>query len=690
MGEPECRGFHLTAGSPGIDSAHSGASGQPTADADGNPRLDDPGSANTGAGPRAYDDRGAYEFDGGSLDHIVISPASATIVAGGSQAYTAEGFDSSGNSFDVTGATTFSIAPNGSCSGNVCTATATGSHTVTGTDAGAIATASLSVTPGGLDHLVLSPASATITSGGSQAYTAEGRDQYDNSLGDVTASTTFSIAPNGSCTGASCTASVAGPHTVTGTKTGKTGTASLQVTAGAGLDHIVISPASATIVAGGSQTYTAEGFDASNNSLGDVTASTTFSIAPNGSCSGNVCTATATGSHTVTGTDAGAIATASLSVTPGGLDHLVLSPASATITSGGSQAYTAEGRDQYDNSLGDVTASTTFSIAPNGSCTGASCTASVAGPHTVTGTKTGKTGTASLQVTPGGLDHLVLSPASATIAAGGSQTYTAEGFDASNNSLGDVTASTTFTISPEGSCTGASCTASVAGPHTVTGTKTGKTGIASLQVTAGSLDHIVISPASATIVAGGSQAYTAEGFDAPATRSGRDRSDDLLHRSERIVQRQRVHRDRYRVAHGHRHRRRGDRHRLAERDPGRPGSPRALAGLGHDHLGRLAGLHRRGTRPIRQLARRRDRLDDLLDRPERVLHRRELHRLGGRAAHGHGDEDRQDRHRLLAGDRRRRARPHRDQPRERRRSSPAARRPTPPRASMPRTTRSAT
>ena len=106
------------------------------------------------------------------------------------------------------------------------------------------------MTAAALDHLVLSPASATISAGGSQAYTAEGRDQYDNSLGDMTASTTFSIAPNGSCTGATCTASVAGPHTVTGTKSGKTGTASLQVTAGAGLDHIVISPASATISRG--------------------------------------------------------------------------------------------------------------------------------------------------------------------------------------------------------------------------------------------------------------------------------------------------------------------------------------------------------------------------------------------------------------------------------------------------------
>src|SRR5205823_1620046 len=136
---------------------------------------------------------------------------------------------------------------------------------------------SLTVTAGPLDHLALSPASATITAGGSQAYTAQGRDQFNNSLGDVTASTTFSISPDGSCTGATCTATAAGAHTVTGNDGGKTGTASLQVTAGSVLDHIVISPSSATISAGGSQAYTAEGFDASNNSLGDVTASTTFS-----------------------------------------------------------------------------------------------------------------------------------------------------------------------------------------------------------------------------------------------------------------------------------------------------------------------------------------------------------------------------------------------------------------------------
>jgi hypothetical protein len=136
---------------------------------------------------------------------------------------------------------------------------------------------------------VLAPASATIASGGSQAYTAEGRDQYNNSLGDVTSSAAFSISPDGSCLAATCTASAAGIHTVTGSLLGATGTASLQVTAV--LDHIVVSPSSASITAGGSQAYTAEGFDASNHSLGDVTASTSL-IGPNGSCSGASCTAT--------------------------------------------------------------------------------------------------------------------------------------------------------------------------------------------------------------------------------------------------------------------------------------------------------------------------------------------------------------------------------------------------------------
>jgi Right handed beta helix region len=311
--------FHLLASSPAIDSANSGATSQPSTDVEGHPRVDDPTTANTGAGPRAYDDRGAYEFDGGTLDHavldhIVISPANGTIAAGGLQAYAAEGFDVSNNSLgNVTAFTTFSISPDGTCTGASCTATAAGPHTVTANNAGMTNTATLTVTAGALDHLALSPASTAIPAGGSQVYTAEGRDQHDNSLGDVTSSTTFVIAPEGSCSGATCTGSASGVHTVTANHAGKTGTASLAIGAD-GVDHIVITPPGATIAVGGSQAYTAQGFDASNNSLGDVTAFTAFSIWPEGTCTGKVCTVNAGGPHTVSGNDGGKIASASVTV----------------------------------------------------------------------------------------------------------------------------------------------------------------------------------------------------------------------------------------------------------------------------------------------------------------------------------------------------------------------------------------
>jgi parallel beta-helix repeat protein len=73
--------FHLTAGSPAIDSADSGASGAPSVDVEGNGRRDDPGTPNNGAGPRTYDDRGAYEFGGTTQDQppaaaLTVTPSS--------------------------------------------------------------------------------------------------------------------------------------------------------------------------------------------------------------------------------------------------------------------------------------------------------------------------------------------------------------------------------------------------------------------------------------------------------------------------------------------------------------------------------------------------------------------------------------------------------------------------------------
>jgi hypothetical protein len=543
----------------------------------------------------------------GPLDRIYISPSGLTFIyAGSSQTYTAEGYDFYGNDLgSATSQTTFSIAPDGACTGASCTATIVGSHTVTATDNGKSASASLGVIVGPIATLTLSPSSASISAGGSVTYTATGTDQYGNSLGDVSASTTLTITPaDGSCNQEThaCTATVASTHTVTATAGSLSTTATLQVTPG-GLDHIAISPANGTVAAGTYQQYAAEAYDQYGNDLGSALSTTTLSIGPAGTCSPYMpgCTATVPGSYTVTANDFGRTATASLTVVPGPPASLVISPASATAVAGTSTPFAATAVDSYGNNLGDVTANTTFTIQPDGACypsygcgsliagphqisgqyqqyvfgqatltvtagapnylvvTGTSimvaggtatyhaqlydqyknligdvtsstkfsiqansgqiacsgniCSTTVAGNYGVWGVYSGFTGVASLQVAPASLDHIVLSPASATVTAGSSQPYVVEAYDQYSNDIGNQTSASTLTISPDGSCSAGGCTATKPGAHTVSSSDGGKAASASLTVNPGPLDHLSLTPASAAITAGGSQTYAVEGFD---------------------------------------------------------------------------------------------------------------------------------------------------------------------------------
>jgi hypothetical protein len=54
--------FRITAGSPAIDAADGDAA--PTCDIEGNLRVDDPATTNTGIGTPDYVDIGAYEYQG--------------------------------------------------------------------------------------------------------------------------------------------------------------------------------------------------------------------------------------------------------------------------------------------------------------------------------------------------------------------------------------------------------------------------------------------------------------------------------------------------------------------------------------------------------------------------------------------------------------------------------------------------
>ena len=181
-----------------------------------------------------------------------------------------------------------------------------------------------------------------------------------------------------------------------------------------------------------------------------------------------------------------------LTVAVARLAKLVLSPAVASIAPGGSATYHAEGFDPKGVDLGDVTATTTFSMAPGGSCIGSICTASIAGVYTVTGANGLARGNASLTVITAMPDHLVLSPPGAWIAPDGSATFSAEAYDSDGNDLGNVTASTTFSVDGI-MCHGATCASSIGGAHTITGTDDGASGTAALTVVTSTFVELLFS-----------------------------------------------------------------------------------------------------------------------------------------------------------------------------------------------------
>jgi parallel beta-helix repeat protein len=74
--------FQLTAASPAIDMADSGAAGEQATDLAGHPRVDDPSTPNTGAGPRTYDDAGALEYQAppaAPVPQATANPTSVTL-----------------------------------------------------------------------------------------------------------------------------------------------------------------------------------------------------------------------------------------------------------------------------------------------------------------------------------------------------------------------------------------------------------------------------------------------------------------------------------------------------------------------------------------------------------------------------------------------------------------------------------
>jgi len=445
---------------------------------------------------------------------------------------------------------------------HIYTAENIGNWTVTGNYSGLTDTANLTVSiPTDFEIL---PSAATIIPGANQTYTA---NVYIDVVIpfktritiDVTPLTNFSIDPaaggnwtggtytannTGNWTGNTYTAENTGNWTVTGNFSNPSipslfilDTAKLSVVSP---HHIGISPPTATIIAGTNQTYTADAYDQSDNWLGDVTAITTFSIEPGagGNWTDSTYTSENADNWTVTGnlTLLDMTDTANLTVVnPNLVDHIEISPPTANITAGDNITYTAAAFDKSNSWLLDVTKWTTFSIDPaaGGSWMLNTYTSQKSGNWTVTGNLTllGMSDNATLTVNPGTAVSLDLTPDDSLAIIGTSFNVTVTAYDSysnvatSYNGTANFTSSDPFATLP----TDFTFTPADAGTHTFSG---GVTLFTSGNQTVTVIDtqdslltdtstftvippphHIKISPPTATVITGASQAYTANAYD---------------------------------------------------------------------------------------------------------------------------------------------------------------------------------
>ena len=293
----------------------------------------------------------------GALASVSVSGPSS-VIAGGTATFTATGFDAEGNSLGVqTASWSITGGAAGSWSGNVYTSYTAGSWTVSALVSGVTGTASLTVNAGALASVSVSGPSSVIA-GGTATFTATGFDAEGNSLGVQTASWSITGGAAGSWSGNVYTSYTAGSWTVSALVSGVTGTASLTVNAGALASVSVSGPSS--VIAGGTATFTATGFDAEGNSLGVQTASWSITGGAAGSWSGNVYTSYTAGSWTVSALVSGVTGTAPLTVNPGVFANFVFGTIGQQ-TAGTAFTVTVTAEDAFGNIVTSYGGSATFS-----------------------------------------------------------------------------------------------------------------------------------------------------------------------------------------------------------------------------------------------------------------------------------------------------------------------------------------
>ena len=290
------------------------------------------------------------------------------------------------------------------------------------------------------------------------------------------------------------------------------------------LMSIAVTPDNPSLGAGGTQQFTATGTFA-DGLTADLTQTVTWQSGdPNVASitTDGVATALATGTSTISAVSGAVSGSTTLTVTPPAtLTSIAVTPANPTVAWGATQQFTAIGT-YSDGSNRDLTASVTWASSEGQIATitsGGLATGIGAGTTTVSAAVGDVTGSTTMTVSPPPLVSIAVTPSQPSISKGATQQFTAMGTYA-DNTVADITSSVTWssglsgvaTIDASGLATGVA-----PGTSTIRATYGSLSGSTTLTVTPPALVSIAITPANPTVPLGSAEQFTATGTYADNT-----------------------------------------------------------------------------------------------------------------------------------------------------------------------------
>jgi uncharacterized protein YjdB len=460
-----------------------------------------------------------------TLVSIAVTPATASVIAGDTQQFTATGTYNNGTTQNLTSTAAWASSNTAIAtvnSGGLATAAAKGTVTIKAKVGAVSGSASLTVTASVLTSISITPNPASAGIGATQQFTATGT--YSNGTTQNLSSTAkwsssatkiATVSSGGLATGVA-----QGNATISAKQAGITASATLTVGTPV-LTSISVTPAAPSIAAGTTQQFTATGnySDGSTQNLtGGVSwSSSTTTVAT--IAAGGLATGIATGAASVTATSGSISGSATLTVGPPLLVSIAVTPANPSFALGTTQQFTATGT-YTDGSTLNLTSTVNWSTASNAIATISAqgiATSVALGSTGVTATSGAISGSTTLTVTPAVLVSIAITPAVPTISLGTTLQFTATGTytDGSTQNITDTVqwSSDTPTVATISNAANSQGLATTVGPgaaniSATSGTVSGST---ELTVTSATLVSMAVTPVTPSLALGTIQQFTATG-----------------------------------------------------------------------------------------------------------------------------------------------------------------------------------